>query len=48
MVNPLVVLAAESGPLSGVDPYAVGAGTLILFVLALAVVLVIGGGREHS
>jgi hypothetical protein len=44
---PLLVSAAESAT-SGVNPYAVGAGVLIFFVLVVLALLSFGAGREHS
>ena len=38
--------SAEGG--AGIEPYVVGGGILLILFLALGLVLVIGGGREHT
>jgi len=47
MPSALLVSAAESA-VSGINPYFVGAGVLILFTLIVLALLSFGGGREHS
>jgi hypothetical protein len=42
------VAESTSHEAEGVNPYLVGAGTLALLLALLFVVVVIGGGREHS
>jgi hypothetical protein len=38
--------SAEGG--AGLTPYYVGGGTLLILFVALGLVLVFGGGREHT
>ncbi len=45
---PLLVLAAAEGGSSGINPYAVGAGVLVIFVALVAGLLAFGAGRDHS
>ena len=44
---PLLVSAAEGGS-SGINPYLVGALTLLLFVAMILGLLAFGAGRDHS
>ena len=44
---PLLVSAATGGS-SGVNPYLVGAGVLVLFVAMILGLLAFGAGRDHS
>ncbi|MBD8870046.1 hypothetical protein [Nocardioides donggukensis] len=45
----LVIVAAEAGHSEpAVHPYAVGAITLVVLLALLVVLLMFGGGREHS
>jgi hypothetical protein len=45
---PLVVTAAESEALGGVNPYFVGGGILLLLVILIVGLLAFGGGRDHT
>lgn len=47
MSAPLLALAAEAES-SGVNPYFIGGGVLLLLTLAVVALLAFGGGREHS
>jgi hypothetical protein len=44
---PLVVLAAEAAS-SGINPFFVGGGLLLLLALAVLALLAFGAGRDHS
>ncbi len=44
----LVTLAESTHEGGGINPWLVGAGTLLLLLLLLAMVVAFGGGREHS
>ena len=44
---PLVVLAAEAES-SGINPFLVGGGLLLLLALAVLARLAFGAGRDHS
>jgi hypothetical protein len=44
---PLLVTAAEAES-SGINPYWVGGGVLLIFVLLMAGLLAFGAGRDHS
>ncbi len=46
-VAPLLVSAAASG-LSGINPFFVGGGVLLLLALVMLALLSFGAGREHS
>jgi hypothetical protein len=46
-IAPLVVIAAEAHK-SGVNPYVVGGGLLVIFLLLMAALLAFGRGRPHS
>ena len=46
-VAPLLVSAAEAHS-TGVNPWLVGAGTLLLLLILLAGLVAFGGGRDHS
>jgi hypothetical protein len=51
VANTLVVLASEAGEhheSAGSTPYLIGGIALLLLLSLLAMVLFIGGGREHS
>ena len=43
---PAVITAASES--SGINPYFVGAGVLLLLALAVFALLAFGAGREHS
>ena len=43
-----VKIAEEHEMWSGVNHWAVGAGTLAILVIALGILVAFGGGREHS
>jgi hypothetical protein len=47
MSSALLVAAAESAK-SGINPFVVGAGVLVLFTLVVLALLSFGAGREHS
>jgi hypothetical protein len=44
---PLLVVAAESKS-SGINPFFVGGGVLLLLALVVLALLSFGAGREHS
>ncbi len=44
---PLVVAAAEAAK-SGVNPYFIGAGVLLLLLAMVVGLLAFGAGRDHS
>jgi hypothetical protein len=44
---PFVVTAAESA-VSGINPFFVGGGVLLLLVLVMLALLSFGAGRDHS
>ena len=44
----LVVAAEEHETWGGVNHWVVGAGTLLLLLIALGILVAFGGGREHS
>jgi hypothetical protein len=44
----LLLVAQESETWGGVNHWVVGAGTLLLLLIALGVLVAFGGGREHS
>ena len=48
MSLPLVTTAAETHNELGIPPEAVGAITLGILLALLAILLIFGGGREHS
>jgi hypothetical protein len=51
MSTPLMaasVTVQESETWGGLNHWVVGAGTLLLLVIALGILVAFGGGREHS
>jgi hypothetical protein len=46
--NELILAAAESHTWEGVNPWVVGAGTLVLLLALLGALIAFGAGREHS
>jgi hypothetical protein len=46
-MSPLLVTAATSG-ISGINPFFVGGGVLLLLALAVLALLTFGAGRDHS
>jgi hypothetical protein len=47
-VAPLMTLAAESGGIHDVNPWAVGGGIMLLFIVLMLGLLAFGAGRDHS
>ena len=43
-----VLIAATEAHSSGINPWAVGAGTLALLLILLLGLLAFGGGRDHT
>ncbi len=43
-----VMTVEENEMWSGVNHWAVGAGTLAILLIALGILIAFGGGREHS
>ena len=48
MLLSVISLAESSHGAEGVNPWVVGGGTLLILLVLLGLVLVIGGGREHT
>jgi hypothetical protein len=47
-VAPLLTLAAESGGIQNVNPWFVGGGIMVLFIVLMLGLLAFGAGRDHS
>lgn len=47
LAAPLLAAAAEAES-SGINPYFVGAGVLLLLIAMVVGLLAFGGGRDHS
>ena len=47
MSAPLLAFAAEAET-SGINPFVVGAGVMLLLTLAVLALLAFGAGRDHS
>ena len=47
MAAPLLAFAAEAKS-SGINPFVVGGGLLLLLALAVLALLAFGAGRDHS
>jgi hypothetical protein len=47
MAAPLLAFAAEAES-SGINPFVVGGGILLLLALAVLALLAFGAGRDHS
>jgi|1186.fasta_scaffold878302_2 hypothetical protein len=47
-VAPLLTLAAETGGIHDVNPWFVGAGIMLLFIVLMLGLLAFGAGRDHS
>jgi len=45
---PLLVTAAESKAVGGINPYIVGGSVLLLLALLMLGLLAFGGGRDHT
>ncbi len=45
---PLLVTAAESKALGGINPFVVGGSVLLVLVLLMVALLAFGAGRDHT